>query len=146
VGSLSSGLRRIPPRAADRREQRPFRPGDDGSREFDPKPNGHRAVVLTERVSPSIRAAVGWLYPLERYDKNLALEPLTQYAQLLLIMGSRGAIDSDSVVAVMEQARERLADIEYEKLVGYRDLVAFGAMGPLGRGESRTSDSAAKGF
>lgn len=143
---MPSGLGRIPPRAGDRRGRRPFRPGDDGIREFDPRPNGHRSVVLTERVSPSIRETVGWLYPLEHYDKNLALEPLAQYAQLILIMGSRGSVDSDSVTAVMEQARERLADVEYEKLVGYRDLVAFGRIGPSSVAMSQAAGDPAKGF
>jgi ABC-type transport system involved in cytochrome bd biosynthesis fused ATPase/permease subunit len=120
---------------------------DDGIREYDPKPNGHRVLVLTERISPSIRTAVGWLYPLEHYDKNLALEPLTQYAQLLLIMGSRGVVDTESLDAIMEQARERLADVEYDRLVGYRDLVMFGRVDRSTMDMSAGSgDGAAKAF
>jgi len=86
-------------------------------------------IVLTERTSPSIRTTVGWLYPLEHYDRKLSLDPLSQYAELLLLMGSNGSADMDSVRNILLEAQNRLTDPEYERLRGYVDLVMVGRMG-----------------
>ena len=107
----------------------PYRPDTEGIREWDPKPRASTAIMLTERVSPSIRTAVGWLFPLEHYDEKLSLDPLSQYAELLLIMGSKGPADLESVQAVLKEAKNRLRDDEYEKLQGYVDLVMVSRLG-----------------
>lgn len=121
---MPSGLEHIPPNGWNHRAaRRPYRLRDEGIREWDPKPNPHGVVVVTQRVSPSIRTTVGWLYPLERYDEKLSLDPLSQYAELLLIMGSVGAPDTDSVEAILQEARNRLTDHEYDRLLGYVDLL-----------------------
>lgn len=78
--------------------------------------------MITERAGPSIRTAVGWLYPLEHYDRRLSLDPLTQYAELLLIMGSREPMDVDSMDAVLAEAQEALTEPEFVRLQGYVDL------------------------
>jgi hypothetical protein len=83
-------------------------------------------ILITQRVAPSIRSAVGWLYPLEHYDERLSLDPLSQYAELLLLMGSRGPTDIESVRAILKEARDRLSDREFEKLRDYVDLLMVG--------------------
>ena len=126
----SSGLERIPSNGGKGRPQRrPYRTSDEGIREYDPKPKGQGVIVLTERTSPSIRTTVGWLYPLEHYDRKLSLDPLSQYAELLLLMGSNGSADMDSVRNILLEAQNRLTDPEYERLRGYVDLVMVGRMG-----------------
>lgn len=123
-------LGRIPPNGSGRKPAKePYRGPDEGIREWDPKPQGRRVVVLTERVSPSIRSTVGLLYPLEHYDEKLSLDPLAQYAELLLLMGSNGAADFESVHAILREARNHLRDDEYGKLVGYVDLMMVGRIG-----------------
>jgi len=86
--------------------------------------------MLTERVSPSIRTTIGWLYPLEHYDRKLSLDPLSQYAELLLLMGSEGEADVDSVRDILTEARNRLTDAEYIRLQGYVALFMVGRGGP----------------
>ena len=121
---MPSGIERILPNGwSPRLARRPYRPSDEGIREWNPRPNPRRVVLVTERVSPSIRTAVGWLYPLERYDEKLTLDPLSQYAELLLIMGSAGIPDAQSVEVILQEARNRLTDPEYERLLGYIDLL-----------------------
>ncbi len=85
--------------------------------------------MLTEHVSPSIRTTVGWLYPLEHYDEKLSLDPLAQYAELLLLMGSDGNPDLASVQDILFEARNRLTDREYGQLQGYVDLLMVGRGG-----------------
>lgn len=85
--------------------------------------------MITERTAPSIRSAVGWLYPLEHYDEKLSLDPLSQYAELLLIMGSRGPVDEESLHSILKEAKDRLKDAEFEKLQGYVDLVMVARVG-----------------
>ncbi len=127
----SSGLERIPSNGGRGRPQRrPYRTSDEGIREYDPKPKGQGVIVLTERTSPSIRTTVGWLYPLEHYDRKLSLDPLSQYAELLLLMGSDGDADLDSVRNILTEARNRLTDAEYIRLKGYVDLFMVGRAGP----------------
>lgn len=124
---MPSGIERIPPNGWNHRAaRRPYRLRDEGIREWDPKPNSRGVIVVTQRVSPSIRTTVGWLYPLERYDEKLSLDPLSQYAELLLIMGSAGAPDTESVDAILQEARNRLTDLEYDRLQGYVDLLQVG--------------------
>ena len=126
----SSGLERIPSNGGKGRPPRkPYRTTDEGIREYDPKPKPQSVIVLTQRTSPSIRTAVGWLYPLEHYDRKLSLDPLSQYAELLLIMGSNGNPDMDSVKSILVEARNRLTDTEYDQLRGYVDLVMMGQPG-----------------
>ncbi len=103
--------------------KRPYRPSNEGIREWDPKPRPGNAIMITERTGPSIRTAVGWLYPLEHYDRRLSLDPLTQYAELLLIMGSREPVDLESVRAIMEEAEEVVTPAEFVRLRGYADLI-----------------------
>src|SRR5512136_1169744 len=118
----SSGIERIPPNRGDARlPRKPYRTSDEGIREYDPKPRTQGVIVLTERTSPSIRTTVGWLYPLEHYDQKLSLDPLSQYAELLLIMGSNGNPDVESVRNILVEARGRLTDAEYIRLKGYVD-------------------------
>ncbi len=125
----SSGLERIPTNGGRRRPPRkPYRTSDEGIREYDPKPKPQSVIVLTERTSPSIRTTVGWLYPLEHYDQKLSLDPLSQYAELLLIMGSNGSPDMDTVKTILFEARNRLTDPEYDRLRGYVDLLMVGRM------------------
>lgn len=127
----STGLDRIPSNGGDRRQpRRAYRARDDGIREWDPRPKPQGVIMLTERVSPSIRTTTGWLYPLEHYDRKLSLDPLSQYAELLLLMGSEGDADVDSVRDILTQARNRLTDAEYIRLQGYVDLFMVGRGGP----------------
>ncbi len=109
--------------------KRAYRPDSEGIREWDPKPKPSGVIILTEHVSPSIRHAVGWLYPLEHYDQKLTLDPLSQYAELLLIMGSNGSVDFESVHAILHEARNRLTDKDFERLQGYVDLMLIGRVG-----------------
>ncbi len=126
----SSGLERIPSNGGRGRPPRkPYRTSDEGIREYDPRPRPQGVIVLTERTSPSIRTTVGWLYPLEHYDRGLSLDPLSQYAELLLIMGSNGNADMESVKTILIEARNRLTDPEYDRLRGYVDLVMLGRTG-----------------
>jgi hypothetical protein len=90
-------------------------------------------VVLTERASPSIRTAIGWLYPLEHYDRILSLDPLCQYVELLLLMGSNRNAERDSVRTILLGARNRLTDLEYDRLRDYVDLLTVGRMGVSSR-------------
>ncbi len=127
----SNGLDRIPPNGGRHHvPRRPYRTRDEGIREWDPKPKPQGVIVLAERVSPSIRTTVGWLYPLEHYDRKLSLDPLSQYAELLLLMGSEGDADTDSVRDILAEARNRLTDAEYIRLQGYVDLFMVGRSGP----------------
>ncbi len=126
----SNGLERIPSNGGKLKPpRRPYRTTDEGIREYDPKPKPSSVIVLTERTSPSIRTTVGWLYPLEHYDQKLSLDPLSQYAELLLIMGSNGNPDMDSVKDILAEARNRLTDPEYDQLRGYVDLLMVGRGG-----------------
>lgn len=102
---------------------RPFRPRNDGIREVDPKPRRTGAIALTEPASPSIRTVKGWLMPLEHYDENLEMNVLEQYTELLLVMGSGKAIDFESIASVMREARRRLTDEEYGRLLAYKSLI-----------------------
>ena len=131
---MSSGLDRIPSNGGKARPpKKPYRPSDEGIREVNPKPKPQRVIVLTERTSPSIRTTVGWLYPLEHYDRKLSMDPLSQYAELLLIMGSNGNPDMASVRDILFEARNRLTDAEYDRLRGYVDLVMLGRPGAPSR-------------
>ncbi len=121
----ASRLDRIPPHDGNG-GKRHYRPANEGIREWDPKPRPGNVIMITERVAPSIRTAVGWLYPLEHYDERLSLDPLSQYAELLILMGSRGPADIQSVRAILKEARDRLSDPEYAKLRGYVDLLMVG--------------------
>lgn len=123
-----SQLERIPNNGGTRKEKA-YRPDSEGIREWDPKPKSSGVIMLTERVSPSIRHAVGWLYPLEHYDQKLSLDPLSQYTELLLIMGSNEAVDFESVHTILHEARNRLSDQEYERLQGYVDVLMLGRVG-----------------
>lgn len=126
----STGLERIPSNGGKLKPpRRPYRTTDEGIREYDPKPKPQSVIILTERASPSIRTTVGWLYPLEHYDQKLSLDPLSQYAELLLIMGSNGNPDMDSVKDILQEARNRLTDPEYDQLRGYVDLLMVGRGG-----------------
>ena len=128
----SSGLERIPTDGGKPRPpKRSYRTSDEGIREWDPRPKPRSVIVLTERTSPSIRTTVGWLYPLEHYDEKLELDPLAQYAELLLLMGSDGNPDMDSVKDILVQARNRLTDREFDQLRGYVDLLMVGRMGAV---------------
>ncbi len=129
---VSNGLERIPTNGNGGRlkpPRRPYRTSDEGIREYDPRPKPQNVIVLTERTSPSIRTTVGWLYPLEHYDQKLSLDPLSQYAELLLIMGSNGIPDMESVKDILFEARNRLTDGEYDQLQGYVDLLMVGRGG-----------------
>ena len=106
-----------------RPRERTYRPDNEGIREWDPKPRREGVIILTKRVAPSIRSAVGWLYPLEHYDEALKLGPVMQYAELLLIMGSNGPVDESSYREVLQDARNRLDDAEYGRLLSYVDLL-----------------------
>lgn len=106
-----------------------YRPSSEGIREWDPKPKPGNVIMITERVTPSIRTTVGWLYPLEHYDEKLSLDPLSQYAELLLLMGSRGAVDQESLSAILKEAKDRLRDSEFERLQGYVDLLVVSRIG-----------------
>ena len=126
----SYGIERIPSNGSKSRPPRkPFRTSDEGIREWDPRPKPQGVIVLTERMSPSIRTTVGWLYPLEHFDQKLSLDPLAQYAELLLLLGSDGNPDMDTVKDILLQARNRLTDREYDQLRGYVDLLMVGRMG-----------------
>ncbi len=126
----SNGLERIPSNGGKLKQpRRPYRTTDEGIREYDPRPKPSSVIVLTERTSPSIRTTIGWLYPLEHYDQKLSLDPLSQYAELLLIMGSNGNPDMDSVKDILSEARNRLTDPEYDQLRGYVDLLMVGRGG-----------------
>jgi len=100
-----------------------YRPGSDGIREWEPRSARAGPVAITVRASPSIRTVRGWLMPLEHYDEDLKLNILEQYTELLLVMGSGRAVDYDSVAAVMREARLRLTDDEYGKLLDYKSLI-----------------------
>src|SRR3989304_3145921 len=107
-----------------RSKNRTYRSHNEGLRELEPK--GRResgVIILTKRVAPSIRSAVGWLYPLEHYDEALRLSPVMQYAELLLLMGSNGPVDDPSLRTVLEEARNRLDDGQYERLLSYVELL-----------------------
>jgi len=127
----SNGLGRIPSNGGKSPPRKSYRTRDEGIREWDPRPKPQGVIVLTERVSPSIRTTVGWLYPLEHYDRRLSLDPLSQYAELLLLMGSDGDADRDSVRDILKEARNRLTDAEYIRLQGYVDLFMVGRSGAL---------------
>lgn len=130
-GLSSTGLDRIPSNGGRHPPpRRSYRTREEGIREWDPKPRPQGAIVLTERVSPSIRTTVGWLYPLEHFDRKLSLDPLSQYAELLLLMGSEGEADMDSVRDILTEARNRLTDAEYIRLQGYVALFMVGRGGP----------------
>lgn len=122
---LSSGLDRVPSNGnGSRPTQKPYRPSDEGIREWNPTPKPRGVIILTQRTSPSIRSAVGWLYPLEHYDQGLSLDPLSQYAELLFIMGSHGDPDRESVQNILAEARNQLTDPEYDRLRDYAELLA----------------------
>ena len=121
----ASRLDRIPPYDGND-SKRHYRSANEGIREWDPKPRPGNVIMITERVAPSIRTAVGWLYPLEHYDQKLSLDPLSQYAELLILMGSHGPADLESVRAILKEARDRLSDQEYARLQGYVDLLLVG--------------------
>jgi hypothetical protein len=127
----SYGLDWIPPFAGGkpRLPRKPYRTADEGIRELNPRPKPRGAIVLTERTSPSIRTTVGWLYPLEYYDQKLSLDPLSQYAELLLLMGSNGNADHESVHSILLEARNRLTDPEYDRLRGYVELLMVSRVG-----------------
>jgi len=126
-----SRLERIPSSQGNGgKAKKPYRPANEGIREWDPKPKATATpILLTERVSPSIRTAVGWLYPLEHYDNKLTLDPLSQYAELLLLMGSRGPVDQETLHGVLREARNHLDDPDYDRLLGYVDLLLLGRLG-----------------
>ncbi len=128
--SPSNGLGRISSNSNGRkRAKRPYRAPDEGIREWNPRPKPRGVVMISEHVSPSIRTAIGWLYPLEHYDEMLSLDALSQYAELLLLMGSNGAVDLESLQGVLRQARDRLNDSDYDRLLGYVDLLMVGRLG-----------------
>ncbi len=85
--------------------------------------------MLTESQSPSIRTVRGWLFPLEHYDDTLEMNVLEQYVELLLVMASAKPIDFDSITAVMREAKARLSDDEYERLIAYKALLESARMG-----------------
>lgn len=133
----SYGLDRILPFSNDRLRppRRPYRTADEGIREVDPRPKPRGAIVLTERASPSIRTTVGWLYPLEYYDQHLSLDPLSQYAELILLMGSDGDADRESVHDILLEARNRLTDPEYDRLRGYVEILMVSRVAASGPAE-----------
>lgn len=96
---------------------------NQGIREWEPKPRPQGVIAITERASPSVRKTVGWLYPLEHYDEKLRLDPVAQYAELLLLMGSATEPDLASLRDILAEARNRLADAEYERLQGYAEFL-----------------------
>lgn len=108
---------------------RQYAPHADGIREWRPLDRRFGAVALTEQISPSIRSVRGWLYPLEHYDKRMEMTVLEQYVELLLVMGSETPVDFESIAAVMREARARLSDDEYDKLLSYKALVESARMG-----------------
>lgn len=108
---------------------KPYRPRSEGIREWEPRPAKGGPVLLTERASPSIRSVKGWLFPLEHYDETLKLNVLEQYVELLLVMASAKPIDFDSIVDIMREARDRLDDEEYGRLLAYKALLESARMG-----------------
>lgn len=99
-----------------------YRPKGEGVREWNPRPARPGAVVVTERLSPSIRTVRGWLLPLEHYDTHLGLSALQQYLELLLVMASKRPVDAASARTVLRQARSNLDDAQYEILLTYRPM------------------------
>jgi hypothetical protein len=108
---------------------KPYRPRSEGIREWQPRSTKGGPIVITERSSPSIRSVRGWLFPLEHYDENLKLNVLEQYVELLLVMASAKPIDFDSIVDIMREARDRLDDEEYGRLLAYKALLESARMG-----------------
>lgn len=106
-----------------------YRPRTEGIREYDPRPRRNGPVWLTERVSADMRTVRGWLFPLEHYDENLRLNVLEQYTELLLVMGSARPVDFESIAAILREARNRLTDEEYDKLLGYKGLIEAARLG-----------------
>lgn len=99
---------------------KPYRPGIEGIREWNPYARRSGPIMLTVRVTPSVRTVKGWLFPLEYYDENLKLDVLQQYTELLFLMGSAKNIDFDSIIDIMREAKNRLNDDEYERLLTYK--------------------------
>lgn len=99
-----------------------YRPRAEGIREVEPRPKGNGRVLITERTSPSIRTVQGWLMPLEHYDERLALSPLQQYLELLLMMASKRPVDAPSMRTILRQARNTLDDEQFAHLMGYRTM------------------------
>lgn len=97
-----------------------------GIREWEPKPKPQGVIAITERASPSVRKTVGWLYPLEHYDEKLRLDVVSQYAELLLLMGSPEEPDMASVRDLLAEARNRLTDAEFDRLHGYAEFLVPG--------------------
>ncbi len=103
------------------------RPRADGVREIDPKPKPNGGpVLITERVSPTIRTVQGWLMPLEHYDEHLRLNLTQQYLELLIMMASKRPVDAVSMRIVLRQARNSLDDEQYEHLMDYRPMFDVG--------------------
>ncbi len=129
-GLSKAGSPRVPPRPHNSRNQ--------GIREWEPKPRPQGVIAITERASPSVRKTVGWLYPLEHYDEKLRLDPVAQYAELLLLMGSAAEPDRASLRDILAEARNRLTDAEYERLEGYAELLVPGI--PTGPADERSAE------
>lgn len=101
---------------------RAYRPKTEGIREVEPRQKGDGRVLFTERVSPTIRTVRGWLMPLEHYDRDMVLDTVHQYLELLLIMSSRRPVDVASMRLVLRQARNSLDDEQYARLLEYRPM------------------------
>ena len=96
-----------------------------GVREIDPRPKRIvTALPITEPVGPGIRHVVARIMPLERWD---GVGTLDSYAELLLLM--RLQPDDDTLAEIMNEARERLTDADYEKLLGYKELLISTRLG-----------------
>ena len=106
-----------------------YRPRSEGIREWEPRRKAAGPIMLTERASVSIRSVRGWLFPLEHYDENLTLNVLEQYTELLLVMASAKPIDFESIRDIMRDARDRLDDEEYGRLLAYKSLLETARVG-----------------
>lgn|GEM_PF-4718807 len=106
-----------------------YRPHQEGIREWNPYARRAGPIMLTERASPSIRTVRGWLFPLEYYDENLKLNLLQQYTELLFLMGSAKNIDFESILDIMREARNRLSDDEYDRLLTYKARLEWARTG-----------------
>lgn len=103
-----------------------YSPKSEGVREWNPRPGRPGAVVLTQRLSPSIKTVRGWLLPLEHYDRDPGMSVLQQYLELLLVMASKRPVDVPSMRTVLRQARSNLDDAQYEILLTYRPMFDVG--------------------
>lgn len=101
----------------------------EGIREIDPLPGKQLGpIMVTHRISATIRRTVGWILPLEAYNES-DRPLLEKYVERLVALGATTPADFDLVASILREARNRLGDQEYEDLLTYASLVLTSRLG-----------------